>query len=176
MCITASWSGALAPPHPDHASVQRRARSLSRTRAPYGWRYAPSLTAPASVARVGRDKETGCPGRTKKLEGRNKWMAPRGTLDKNHHKFVHRRRRPAANETLLDCCRVRRHRGRSSLGARKPEYKLDPGLLEHPRLSSRVVRPRSTLCRVPTTGAPRRRRVRRIRCKLIPTLLRSRRA
>jgi hypothetical protein len=51
----------------------------------------------------------------------------------------HRRRRPAANETLLDCCRVRRHRGRSSLGAVKPEYKLDPGLLEHPRLSPRAV-------------------------------------
>ena len=33
----------------------------------------------------------------------------------------------------------RRHRGRYFLGAIKPEVKLDPGFLEHLRLSSRAV-------------------------------------
>ena len=84
---------------------------------------------------------------------------------------------PAANETLLDCGRARRHRGRSSLGARKPEYKLDPGLLEHPRLSPKGRRDPGArfveyLLWEPhadgASGGPD--------ASLIPTLLRSRRA
>jgi hypothetical protein len=35
--------------------------------------------------------------------------------------------------------RRRRHRGRYSLGAIKPDLKLDPGFLEHLRLSPRAV-------------------------------------
>jgi transposase len=46
--------------------------------------------------------------------------------------------RPAVHETFATL-RRRRHRGRYSLGAIKPDLKLDPGFLEHLRLSPRAV-------------------------------------
>jgi hypothetical protein len=45
------------------------------------------------------------------------------------------------------------------LGANKPAYKLDPGFLEHPRLSPRaVIGPGARFLDFLFTGAPRRRR------------------
>src|ERR1019366_4567022 len=53
----------------------------------------------------------------------------------------------------------RRHRGRYFLGAIKPEVKLDPGFLEHLRLSSRaVIGPGARFLEFLFTGTPRRRR------------------
>ena len=46
--------------------------------------------------------------------------------------------RLAVHETFATL-RRRRHRGRYSLGAIKPDLKLDPGFLEHLRLSPRAV-------------------------------------
>src|SRR5258706_8527967 len=52
---------------------------------------------------------------------------------------AHRHCRPAANETALDLRRAVGTEVVHRLGANKPAYKLDPGFLEHPRLSPRVV-------------------------------------
>ena len=52
---------------------------------------------------------------------------------------AHRHCRPAANETVLDLRRAVGTEFVHRLGANKPAYKLDPGFLEHPRLSPRVV-------------------------------------
>jgi transposase len=52
---------------------------------------------------------------------------------------AHRRCRPAANETVLGLRRAVGTEVVHRLGANKPAYKLDPGFLEHPRLSPRVV-------------------------------------
>ena len=51
----------------------------------------------------------------------------------------HRHCRPAANETMLDLRRAVGTEVVHWLGANKPAYKLDPGFLEHPRLSPRAV-------------------------------------
>src|SRR6202162_6116576 len=51
----------------------------------------------------------------------------------------HRHCRPAANETVLDLRRAVGTEVVHRLGANKPAYKLDPGFLEHPRLSPRAV-------------------------------------
>src|SRR3974390_751316 len=51
----------------------------------------------------------------------------------------HRHCRPAANETMLGLRRAVGTEVVHWLGANKPAYKLDPGLLEHPRLSPRAV-------------------------------------
>src|SRR6266436_2774747 len=51
----------------------------------------------------------------------------------------HRHCRPAANETVLGLRRAVGTEVVHWLGANKPEYKLDPGFLEHPRLSPRAV-------------------------------------
>jgi hypothetical protein len=71
----------------------------------------------------------------------------------------HRHCRPAANETML---RLRRAVGTEVvhwLGANKPAYKLDPGFLEHPRLSPRaVIGPGARFLDFLFTGAQRRRR------------------
>ena len=47
----------------------------------------------------------------------------------------HRHCRPAANETMLGLRRAVGTEVVHWLGANKPAYKLDPGFLEHPRLS-----------------------------------------
>jgi hypothetical protein len=52
---------------------------------------------------------------------------------------AHRHYRPAANETALDLRRAVGTEVVHWLGAHKPAYKLDPGFLEHPRLSPRAV-------------------------------------
>jgi hypothetical protein len=66
---------------------------------------------------------------------------------------------PAAHETSAILRPRRRHRGRYSLGANKPAYQLDPGFLEHLRLSPRaVIGPGARLLEFLFTGAPRRRR------------------
>ena len=51
----------------------------------------------------------------------------------------HRHCRPAANETMLGLRRAVGTEVVYRLGANKPAYKLDPGFLEHPRLSPRAV-------------------------------------
>ena len=51
----------------------------------------------------------------------------------------HRHCRPAANETMLGLRRAVGTEVVHWLGANKPAYKLDPGFLEHPRLSPRAV-------------------------------------
>src|SRR6266852_5063677 len=51
----------------------------------------------------------------------------------------HRHCRPAANETVLGLRRAVGTEVVHWLGANKPAYKLDPGFLEHPRLSPRAV-------------------------------------
>src|SRR6266852_1541873 len=64
----------------------------------------------------------------------------------------HRHCRPAANETVLGLRRAVGTEVVHWLGANKPEHKLDPGFLEHPRLSPRAVigpgagRPPPSLC------------------------------
>src|ERR1700692_4928081 len=66
---------------------------------------------------------------------------------------------PAAHETSAILRPRRRHRGRYSLGANKPAYQLDPGFLEHLRLSPRAfIGPGARLLEFLFTGAPRRRR------------------
>jgi hypothetical protein len=67
--------------------------------------------------------------------------------------------RPAAHETLLPWCLCRRHRGRCFLGAIKPAKKLDPGFLEHLRLSPRaILGPGARILDFLIYGTPRRRR------------------
>src|SRR5207342_1677081 len=69
----------------------------------------------------------------------------------------HRHCRPAANETML--VGLRRAVGTEVvhwLRANKPAYKLDPGFLEHPRLSPRaVIGPGARFLDFLFTGAPR---------------------
>src|SRR6266404_1044274 len=72
---------------------------------------------------------------------------------------AHRHCLPAANETVLDLRRAVGTEVVHRLGANKPEYKLDPGFLEHPRLSPRaVIGPGARFLDFLFTGAPRRRR------------------
>src|ERR1700692_4295859 len=52
---------------------------------------------------------------------------------------AHRHYRPAANETALDLRRAVGTEVVHWLCGHKPAYKLDPGFLEHPRLSPRAV-------------------------------------
>src|SRR5712671_6207005 len=71
----------------------------------------------------------------------------------------HRHCRPAANETVLGLRRAVGTEVVHWLGANKPAYKLDPGFLEHPRLSPRaVIGPGARFLDFLFTGAPRRRR------------------
>ena len=71
----------------------------------------------------------------------------------------HRHCRPAANETMLGLRRAVGTEVVHWLGANKPAYKLDPGFLEHPRLSPRaVIGPGARFLDFLFTGAPRRRR------------------
>src|SRR3984893_5650273 len=71
----------------------------------------------------------------------------------------HRHCRPAANETMLGLRRAVGTEVVHRLGANKPAYKLDPGFLEHPRLSPRaVIGPGARFLDFLFTGAPRRRR------------------
>src|SRR5260370_30799052 len=72
---------------------------------------------------------------------------------------AHRHHRPAANETALDLRRAVGTEVVLWLGAHKPAYKLDPGFLEHPRLSPRaVIGSGAGLFEFLFTGIPRRRR------------------
>src|SRR5580658_1230696 len=67
--------------------------------------------------------------------------------------------RPAANETALDLRRAVGTEVVHWLGAHKPAYKLDPGFLEHPRLSPRaVIGSGARFLDFLFTGIPRRRR------------------
>src|ERR1700731_1811827 len=71
----------------------------------------------------------------------------------------HRHCRPAANETMVRLGRAVGTEVVHWLGANKPAYKLDPGFLEHPRLSPRaVIGPGARFLDFLFTGAPRRRR------------------
>jgi hypothetical protein len=71
----------------------------------------------------------------------------------------HRHCRPTANETVLGLRRAVGTEVVHWLGANKPAYKLDPGFLEHPRLSPRaVIGPGARFLDFLFTGAPRRRR------------------
>ena len=71
----------------------------------------------------------------------------------------HRHCRPAANETVLDLRRAVGTEVVHGLGANKPAYKLDPGFLEHPRLSPRAdIGPGARFLDFLFAGAPRRRR------------------
>src|SRR5580693_1036551 len=85
---------------------------------------------------------------------------------------------PSAHETSAILRPRRRHRGRYSLGANKPASKLDPGFLEHLRLSPRAVTgPGARVLEFLFTGAPRRRRNPGGRHGTVAsTLLRSRRS
>src|SRR6202048_190876 len=66
---------------------------------------------------------------------------------------------PAANETMLGLRRALGTEVVHWLGANKPAYTLDPGFLEHPRLSPRaVIGPGARFLDFLFTGAPRRRR------------------
>src|ERR1700686_4247987 len=72
---------------------------------------------------------------------------------------AHRHYRPAANETALDLRRAVGTEVVHWLGAHKPAYKLDPGFLEHPRLSPRaVIGSGARFLDFLFTGIPRRRR------------------
>src|SRR6202047_215016 len=71
----------------------------------------------------------------------------------------HRHCRPAAYETVLGLRRAVGAEVVHWLGANNPAYKLDPGFLEHPRLSPRaVIGPGARFLDFLFTGAPRRRR------------------
>src|ERR1700736_398453 len=71
----------------------------------------------------------------------------------------HRHCRLAANETMLGLRRAVGTEVVHWLGANKPAYKLDPGFLEHPRLSPRaVIGPGARFLDFLFAGAPRRRR------------------
>ena len=71
----------------------------------------------------------------------------------------HRHCRPAANETMLGLRHAVGTEVVHWLGANKPAYKLDPGFLEHPRLSPRaVIGPGARFLDFLFTGTPRRRR------------------